>query len=378
MLLLPVKPTRVIGADLSREIATAIRIKQGVNTMRIFAALGMTALLGLFSFRAHAAGLPVVISATVDYTHNTLTISGQNFGSHPSVTLDALAFTTQSSGSSQIVANFPGGKAPSSFTPGTYFLTVTFKNQLPTIFGVDIGANGATGQAGPAGAPGAPGVAGAPGPAGPAGAQGIPGPVGATGPAGTMGASGLPGVAGAQGLQGPQGPMGAVGPQGPAGAGINSLSALNNLPCTVGSYQGTTNVGIGATPGNLAFGNIAVSIICKIPPFTPPANAVALGTLSPGGSTEMGRPYSASTAVDDWYVVSFSAPSSPLFNPQMTVTATDPAITLDVVGDFGSFPVVFIGAQLGTQFPTANGGPYLVRVYGLPTTSGNYELSISN
>jgi hypothetical protein len=101
-----------------------------------------------------------VISATVDYTHNTLTISGQNFGSNPTVTLDALSFPTQSSASSQIVANFPSGKAPSSFVPGTYFLTVTFKNQLPTIFGVDIGANGAVGPAGPAGAPG---VAGSPG-----------------------------------------------------------------------------------------------------------------------------------------------------------------------------------------------------------------------
>ena len=116
---------------------------------------------------AEAAGLPLVISVTVDYTHNTLTINGQNFGSSPAVTLNALAFSTQSSASSQIVANFPSGKAPASFTPGTYFLTVTFKNQLPTIFGVDIGANGAPG---PAGAAGPPGVQGATGPAGPAGA----------------------------------------------------------------------------------------------------------------------------------------------------------------------------------------------------------------
>ena len=157
--------------------------------MRILTVLGVTALLGLLSFGVRAAGLPLVISATVDYTHNTLTISGQNFGSNPSVTLDALAFPAQSpSSSSQIVANFPAAKAPSSFTPGTYFLTVTFRNQLPTIFGVAIGANGAQGPAGPAGVPGTPGITGANGPAGPAGPQGIPGPfgpVGATGPAGT-------------------------------------------------------------------------------------------------------------------------------------------------------------------------------------------------
>lgn len=61
---------------------------------------------------AQASGLPLVISATVDYTHNTLTISGQNFGSSPAVTLDSLSFPTQSSASSQIVANFPSGDVP--------------------------------------------------------------------------------------------------------------------------------------------------------------------------------------------------------------------------------------------------------------------------
>jgi hypothetical protein len=117
--------------------------------MRILTALGLTAIFGLLTSMAQAAGFPVVISATVDYTHNILTISGQNFGSYPSVTLDALAFPAQMpSSSNQIIANFPSGRAPSSFTPGTYFLTVTFKNQLPTIFGVDIGANGAVGLLG--------------------------------------------------------------------------------------------------------------------------------------------------------------------------------------------------------------------------------------
>src|ERR1700761_6274698 len=124
--------------------------------------------IAVHSSPASAAGLPLVISATVDYSHATLTISGQNFGSSPSVTLDALSFPSQSSTSTQVVASFPSGRAPSSFTPGTYFLTVTFKNQLPTIFGVDIGANGPAGAVGPAGAPGAAGAQGATGPAGPA------------------------------------------------------------------------------------------------------------------------------------------------------------------------------------------------------------------
>jgi hypothetical protein len=57
--------------------------------MRVLAVMSFTALLGLISSGAQAAGLPLVISATVDYTHNTLTISGQNFGSSPAVTLDS-------------------------------------------------------------------------------------------------------------------------------------------------------------------------------------------------------------------------------------------------------------------------------------------------
>ena len=176
---------------------------------------GLIVSLCLWGAPAKAGGLPLVISATVDYAHNTLTINGQNFGGNPAVTLDSLAFPTQSSAINQIVANFPSGKAPSSFLPGTYFLTVLFKNQLPTIFAVDIGANGAPGAAGPVGAQGAPGVAGAPGPAGPAGPQGIPGPMG---PIGATGAQGLQGVAGPVGPQGLQGATGATGPQGPTGA----------------------------------------------------------------------------------------------------------------------------------------------------------------
>jgi hypothetical protein len=209
--------------------------------MRTLAALSLIALLELLSPATQAAGLPLVISATVDYTHNTLTISGQNFGSNPAVTLDAMSFPAQSpSSSSQIIANFPSGKAASSFTPGTYFLTVTFKNQLPSIFGVALGANGAVGPAGPAGAPGA---AGATGPAGPAGPQGFPGPfgpVGATGAAGATGAQGVAGPAGPQGLQGATGATGAVGPQGTTGAnGTNGTGApICAASDTVVSYQG--------------------------------------------------------------------------------------------------------------------------------------------
>lgn len=199
--------------------------------MRILAALTLSALLGLFSFGVRAAGLPLVISATVDYTHNTLTISGQNFGSNPTVTLDSLAFPTQSSASSQIVANFPSGKAPSSFTPGTYFLTVQFKNQLPTIFAVDIGANGAQGLVGPAGAAGAAGAQGATGPVGPAGPAGVPGPSGATG---------------AVGLSGPAGPQGPTGPQGP-GIDPTVLQQIANLQSQLDALRSAVTIAADGT-----------------------------------------------------------------------------------------------------------------------------------
>src|ERR1700677_3368239 len=186
---------------------------------------------------AQGAGLPLIVSTTVNYTNGTLTINGQNFGSSASVTLDSMSFPTVSSSSSQVVASFPSGTPPSSLTPGTYFLAIQFKNQLPTIFTVDIGANGAAGATGPAGAQGPPGAQGAPGPAGPAGPLGLPGPMGPPGVTGATGAAGAPGAQGAQGAQGSQGPQGppgaqgAPGPQGPAGAGINSLSSLTGLPC---------------------------------------------------------------------------------------------------------------------------------------------------
>ena len=245
--------------------------------MRNFAAVGMTDLLGLLSSGSDAAGLPLVISATVDYTHNTLTISGQNFGSSPSVTLDALAFPAQiPSSSSQIVANFPSGKAPSSFTPGTYFLTVTFKNQLPTIFGVDIGANGATGPTGAQGPAGPPGVDGAPGPAGPsgpAGAQGPMGPPGIAGPPGVIGltgATGAPGPAGPQGSTGPQGPAGPAGPPGPAGGSTGS------------GGTGGSGGGMGPCTSTVAGNALGSPRI--------------LGTLNPGGTTEVsGGPLSTAS-----------------------------------------------------------------------------------
>ena len=173
---------------------------------RIFALLLSTlGLVGVLPLESRAAGLPQIISVTVNYSQKTLTITGQNFGSRPTITLDSTIFPTMSAAGNQIVADFPNSTPPSSFAPGTYFLTVEFKNQLPAIFAVDIGANGPTGATGPQGSPGSPGAAGATGPAGPLGPAGSPGPMGATGSPGT------PGIQGPQGAPGPQGPAGANG-----------------------------------------------------------------------------------------------------------------------------------------------------------------------
>jgi hypothetical protein len=161
--------------------------------------------VGLMPSQAHAAGVPLVLSATVNYSKGTLTVIGQNFGSSPVVAVDNVNFTTQSASSSQIVANFPSGLPASSFTPGTYSLTVQYRNQVPSVFSVDIGAAGPQGPqgiAGPVGPQGPKGVQGLTGPAGPTGSPGPQGPPGAAGASGATGAMGAPGPGGAPGAPG--------------------------------------------------------------------------------------------------------------------------------------------------------------------------------
>src|SRR5213078_3571057 len=185
-------------------------------------AILISAFLALANSTPAQANPPLVISAMVDYTQKTLTINGQNFGTSQIITVDSLTFPTLSSSSNQIVGNFPSGILPSSFTPGTYFLTLQFRNQVPAAFTVDMGANGAPGAPGPQGPAGPPGATGATGPAGPAGATGSMGPAGPQGPAGPTGPSGAKGDAGATGATGAtgaQGPAGPQGPQGPSGSG---------------------------------------------------------------------------------------------------------------------------------------------------------------
>jgi hypothetical protein len=101
---------------------------------KLLMVFGALVLSQAVTLESKAAGLPVVISATIDSASGALRITGQNFGASPVVTLDKLTFPTQpGSTASQIVANFPVSAPLSTFVPGTYFLTIQFKNQLPSI-----------------------------------------------------------------------------------------------------------------------------------------------------------------------------------------------------------------------------------------------------
>src|SRR5438477_5770628 len=191
----------------------------------------LSALMGISaSAITWAAGLPVILNTSVDYSHGTLTVNGQNFGSTPLVMLNNLQFSTTSSSSSQIVANFPAGFAPSSFTAGSYLLTVQYKNQLPSIFTVVIGTTGSPGPAGPPGPQGLPGQPGATGATGAPGAMGMPGLPGPPGPVGATGVTGATGAPGPAGATGPTGLTGATGPQGPPGPAGSGGSAGASCP----------------------------------------------------------------------------------------------------------------------------------------------------
>ena len=313
--------------------------------------------------QAHAFGLPFVASATVDYGGATVTIQGANFGSSPAVTLDNVTFPTQSVASGRIVASFPSSMPPSSFLPGTYLLTLTFKNQLPAVFTVDIGANGARGPQGPAGFPG------------PQGPQGIQGPTGTTGAAGPAGPAGMPGAAGATGSQGPQGLSGAQGtqgvpgPTGPRGAagssGISSLTDLSGLPCSIGAATGATSVSFGS-------GGVAV-FACQTAPVVPPADTPNMGTFACGVESSSGGTLALNSRADVWLMFTLGCPGGGVS------VQGDANLKFDVQANSASYPMVISGAQvtsgLSFQLLTAT-GTYFVHVYGTPTTNGTYLVVI--
>ena len=167
--------------------------------------------------------VPVQLTITrveTDFVHQTLLISGRNFGADPSVRLDGALLNVLSHTDQQITAGLPA-----KLDAGSYLLTVTSGNGVTQFdaFSTTIGAIGPMGPMGPQGFAGATGPQGPAGPAGPQGPKGDTGATGATGPqgpkgdAGATGAQGPQGNTGATGAQGPAGPDGAQGPAGPSG-----------------------------------------------------------------------------------------------------------------------------------------------------------------
>lgn len=190
------------------------------KTMCRFAAAVTIAIAAALPTLADSPRDPVIFEARANAAQTILQVFGTNLGgNNPKLTLGAIATPLQviTSNSNLVEALLPPGIAP-----GTYLLTLTFRNGRKDgrddegvhgdVFWMTIGA---------AGPPGPAGVAGLPGPAG------ATGPVGATGPAGATG---------------PQGPQGPTGPQGPAGPGSNLQYArvsaggivLGNTPGIVG------------------------------------------------------------------------------------------------------------------------------------------------
>ncbi|MFZ1086995.1 MAG: hypothetical protein WAN35_18685 [Terracidiphilus sp.] len=202
----------------------------GKLTRKAIIAIGICVLTGAVGSQAQANGqldAPFIISAQANFTNNTITILGDNFGvKMPKVFLDEISLTVTSNTNVQIVAALPA-----TLTPGSYRLVVADpeKNWQPffgcggnnlvkyrlAVFYVTLGA---VGPQGPQGIQGPQGSQGPSGPIGPQGTQGPPGPQGPQGP---------------QGIQGPQGP---VGPQGPAGpTGPSGTSGFAGFQCSAGS-----------------------------------------------------------------------------------------------------------------------------------------------
>lgn len=180
----------------------------------------------------------VITRATIDYTTNRITITGENFmgprNRLPDVFLGRTPVTRISATDTLIVAQLP------TLAPGNHLLIVNNGNNNGDYDSIDLvygavgpqgpqgiqgpqgpqglqGPVGPTGATGPKGDTGATGATGAQGPKGDTGATGAAGPTGATGAIGATGATGPTGTTGPQGPAGPKGDTGISGPAGPQG-----------------------------------------------------------------------------------------------------------------------------------------------------------------
>ena len=192
--------------------------------------------------KGHQWNIPVIHNVQVDVSTGTFTITGQNLGYDPVVTLDRQPVPVLAAGATMIVAELS-----QNLLPGTYMVTVAPRRwKVPAAwFLVSIGSVGPAGPEGPAGFPG---VAGPEGPAGTTGPAGPAGPAGPTGPAGPAGPAGPSGSAGPQGLIGPMGPAGPAGPEGAEGP-----DGIVSADYQAGTVQRTTNQPLPAPGVSLQF-----------------------------------------------------------------------------------------------------------------------------
>ena len=79
-------------------------------------------------------GFPIILSAAVDSSNNTLTISGQNFGSVSAVKFGIVPLNVTTSTPTAVVAQLP----PST-KPGSYVILASFSNGL-AVFATSFGA----------------------------------------------------------------------------------------------------------------------------------------------------------------------------------------------------------------------------------------------
>ena len=194
-----------------------------------------------------------ILSVSVDFATETISITGENFNIGPNPTTVSLGgfenLNILSNDGKMIVVDFPAGDIPS----GDYTLFVSSgpgpkKNDQQSI---TIGAQGPEGEMGDPGTPGNPGAqgpqgptgaTGPQGPVGPQGAQGNPGPKGDTGATGPKGDKGDTGDTGAQGDTGPKGDTGdtgATGSQGPQGdPGISGYEVVSGSMNVTGVGSG--------------------------------------------------------------------------------------------------------------------------------------------
>jgi hypothetical protein len=89
-------------------------------------------LAALFPLSAFAQDKdPYITQTVVNYSANTLTVSGSNLlgdggGGVASMKLTGTALTVTNSSTTSITAKFPSSTPASSYAPGDYLLTITF------------------------------------------------------------------------------------------------------------------------------------------------------------------------------------------------------------------------------------------------------------